>query len=364
MARACGIATGSCATTVAPAPSSASISVSAGDSRMSSVWGLNASPQTAMRDPDRAPSSAVRSFSNMTCFWRSLACLGRLEDAEARRARRRCAGAPSRPSESTSRRSRDPERGTTVRCARRSRCPSDVSTLAPTRSQSSRHLVHERDARGEHGVGRVLRHLGGRDVHEHDRLAGAHEGAYSSAMMLRAWSLSTPSTTRSGFMKSSTASPSFRNSGLLQTCGTGTGVPPDRLGHECGGADRDGDLVTTTSSWACRPTVSAAASTWRRSAEPSSPGGVPTAMKITDACAAAIAEATSVVNAGVPPPGCGDQRLQAGLVDRQDVLLQAVDLAGVDVGADDVVARLGEAGADDEADVAGADDRDSHDESC
>jgi hypothetical protein len=40
-------------------------------------------------------------------------------------------------------------------------------------------------------------------------------GAYSSAITLRAWSLSTPITTRSGFMKSSIAAPSFRNSGLL-----------------------------------------------------------------------------------------------------------------------------------------------------
>ena len=40
-------------------------------------------------------------------------------------------------------------------------------------------------------------------------------GAYSSAITVRAWSLSTPSTTRSGLRKSSSAAPSFRNSGLL-----------------------------------------------------------------------------------------------------------------------------------------------------
>jgi hypothetical protein len=36
-------------------------------------------------------------------------------------------------------------------------------------------LVHERDARREHGIGGVFRHLRGRDVHEDDRPAGAHE---------------------------------------------------------------------------------------------------------------------------------------------------------------------------------------------
>ena len=55
-----------------------------------------------------------------------------------------------------------------------------------------------------------------------------------------------------------------------------------------------------------------------------------------------------------------DELVEPGLVDRQDVLLQPVDLALIDVGADDVVAGFGEARADDEADVAGSDDGDVH----
>jgi hypothetical protein len=55
------------------------------------------------------------------------------------------------------------------------------------------------------------------------------------------------------------------------------------------------DLVMITASlFRCFATVSAAASTWRRSAEPSSSGGVPTARKTT--CAVAAAVGTSVVN--------------------------------------------------------------------
>ena len=42
-------------------------------------------------------------------------------------------------------------------------------------------------------------------------------GAYNSSMTFAASSESTPTTTRSGFMKSSTAAPSFRNSGLEHT---------------------------------------------------------------------------------------------------------------------------------------------------
>src|SRR5216117_1611891 len=42
-------------------------------------------------------------------------------------------------------------------------------------------------------------------------------GAYNSSMTFAASSESTPTTTRSGFMKSSTAAPSLRNSGLEHT---------------------------------------------------------------------------------------------------------------------------------------------------
>ncbi len=62
-------------------------------------------------------------------------------------------------------------------------------------------------------------------------------------------------------------------------------------------------------------------------------------------------------------PGVGialDERIEPGLVDGHLALVQALDLAGVDIDADDVIARLGEAGARDEAHVAGAEDGDSH----
>jgi hypothetical protein len=51
---------------------------------------------------------------------------------------------------------------------------------------------------------------------------------------------------------------------------------------------------------------------------------------------------------------------EAGFEEGDLALFEAGDLGGVDVGAEDVVADVGEAGADDEADVAAADDGDSH----
>ena len=55
-----------------------------------------------------------------------------------------------------------------------------------------------------------------------------------------------------------------------------------------------------------------------------------------------------------------DIGLEAGLVDRNLALVQASDLVLVDVVADDVVAHFGHAGACDEADIAGAEDGQSH----
>ena len=58
-----------------------------------------------------------------------------------------------------------------------------------------------------------------------------------------------------------------------------------------------------------------------------------------------------------------DERIEAGLVDGDDVVLQAVDLLSIDIGAIHHVARLGQACADNQTNVAGPDDRNLHDDS-
>ena len=158
--------------------SSASMSVSAGASRMSSVSALNASPQTAIRAP-RERRRRARARASRT----GGASGGRSppRPPRARQHRRAdvvapCARAPSRPWGSTSRRSPGP--------GKRNAGPMRASLPMPLRTRSTfgadllaqvGDLVHERDARREHRVGRVLGHLRRRDVHEEDRLAGAHE---------------------------------------------------------------------------------------------------------------------------------------------------------------------------------------------
>ena len=79
------------------------------------------------------------------------------------------------------------------------------------------------------------------------------------------------------------------------------------------------------------------------------------------ASAPATAAGRSVVKARRPACALrGDQIVEAGLEDRDLAAAQPRDLARVLVDAGDVDAELGEAGAGDQADIAGADHGDAH----
>ena len=123
--------------------------------------------------------------------------------------------------------------------------------------------------------------LGAGAVHHHDRRAGARERLVERHHHLgAARDLRRRCTTRSGFMKSSTAAPCFRNSGLLTTLNGCVVSRRDDLADLFGGADRHGalvddDPVAVHRAGRCRAPRRARAA---RSAEPSSPCGVPTAM--------------------------------------------------------------------------------------
>ena len=80
------------------------------------------------------------------------------------------------------------------------------------------HLVDEADLGRQQGVGDVLGHLGTFGRHDQERLFGAQErGVQARAATSATSGRRTPTTTRSGFLKSSIAAPSLRNSGLLAT---------------------------------------------------------------------------------------------------------------------------------------------------
>ena len=173
---------------------------------------------------------------------------------------------------------------------------------------------------------------------------------------------------RSGRMKSSTAAPSLRNSGLettLKSICLGRASSSSSM-IACfdlvRGAHRhrrlgDHDLVA-------RPCGGRSSAPRRRtccrSAEPSSPGGVPTAIICSSPCATLAA--TSVEK--LQPAGLAvalarsapARARRSGSCPRS----AALTFACVHVQAEHVVARVREAGARDQADVAGTDDGDFH----
>ena len=80
------------------------------------------------------------------------------------------------------------------------------------------HLVDEADLGRQQRVGDVLGHLRAFGRHDQERLLGAQERLVQLVQHVgRLPGRRTPTTTRSGFMKSSIAAPSLRNSGLLAT---------------------------------------------------------------------------------------------------------------------------------------------------
>ncbi len=106
-------------------------------------------------------------------------------------------------------------------------------------------------------------------------------------------------TTRSGLVKSSIAAPSLRNSGLLATW-NGTSVT-SAMRRVSSALVPTGTVLLMTTIFGvvrCEAISRPTAQTPRRSAPPSSPWGVPTAMKTSSA--SAIPSARLVVNLSRP----------------------------------------------------------------
>ena len=176
-------------------------------------------------------------------------------------------------------------------------------------------------------VRRVLGELGRARVHDQDAVVGAHERRVEvRAARSRARSSSVPMMTRSGFMKSLTASPSLRNSGFDATA-NGLRASPARSRSRTLSAVPTGTvlLVTTTVKpvMARADRLRRAASTCDRSAEPSCADGVPTAMKTTSAPRTAVGDVGGERRAAARSTLRCDQLLEAGLVDRQDAAARA-----------------------------------------
>ncbi len=161
-------------------------------------------------------------------------------------------------------------------------------------------------------------------------------------------------------MKSSIAAPCFRNSGLLTTL-NGCVVSAAIAARTFGAVPTGTVLLSTTTVYLfiARPMSRATPSTCCRSAAPSSPCGVPTAMNT-------MSEATDrgwqVGREGQALFAlvADDHLLEARLVDRHPPGLERRDLRLILIDAHDGVSVFGEAGTQDEPDIPGSDDGDFH----
>ena len=167
----------------APAPrrrpaSSASISVTDGASRMSSVRGLNESPHTASAAPAQvARRSGRMTFSNSARFCAALTSSTAPQDARRDVARLR--HRDQRLDVLRKARAAVADAGEQKRradAAVEADAAAHVLDVAAERLAQVGELVDQRDARRQHGVGGVLGHLGALRAHEQDRVAGADEG--------------------------------------------------------------------------------------------------------------------------------------------------------------------------------------------
>ena len=117
--------------------------------------------------------------------------------------------------------------------------------------------------------------------------------------------------------------------------------------------------TTTVYLFIARPMSLATPSTCCRSAAPSSPCGVPTAMNTISEARTAVCR--SVVNVRRSSRSLRTTSLlEAGLVDGHLAVLERPDLRLVFIDAGDGVSVFGEARTQDEPDIAGADDGDFH----
>ena len=184
-------------------------------------------------------------------------------------------------------------------------------------------------------------------------------GSYSARSSSMVRGLSVPTTTRSGFMKSAIAAPSFRNSGFDTTSNstsalaalagspatssrTLSAVPTGtvRLGHDDGVrrkilADGAGHLHHMAEIGRAVFTGRGADGDQLEQSVLNGLGGIHRELQ--------------ALRLQIAP----DQCLEAGLVDGHLAPRQRGDLGRIHVHADDMIARIGQAGPGDEADVAG-----------
>ena len=218
MRRALSIAAGSNTCTTAPAFCSVVATSSAGASRMSSEFGLNAAPSAATRTPARSPPASSRTRSTVRARRRWLmpstsrrnatACPTPSSSARCMNARMSLGRQPPPKPEP---RLEEPAADAVVVGQRLGQ----VVHVGAGGLADLRHRVDVGDLGGQERVRRHLHQLRGLQVGDLDRRTRRRSPARTRpAAAPRPTPTATPNTSRSGFIVSSTAKPSRRNSGF------------------------------------------------------------------------------------------------------------------------------------------------------
>lgn len=226
-------------------------------------------------------------------------------------------------------------------------------------------LVHKADAGGEHGVGGVLGEFGAAHVHHDDFFVIAVDGRVGHAQLLGGPVLVAADDDAVAFHEVADGRAFFEEFGVgdhreLYVSAAGAQGVGNGGVHLVRSADRDGGLVDHHGGLLDALADGAggghdvleirAAVLGRRSAD-------------GDEDDLAVLHGLVIVGGELDALGAAgtlDDGVQTRLVDRYAAVVEQVDLLGVHVQADHVMAHVGETGAGHQADVAGADDGDSH----
>ncbi len=223
-----------------------------------------------------------------------------------------------------------------------------------------RDLIHEGDPRGEHGVGGVLGHLGRGNVHHDQWIAGAHKGGVELFDHFGRFGRVDPYHDAVGLHEVIDGGAFLEELRIRAHVKRRRRFARDLRAHLRGRAHRDGalrddDLGRVHVLADRRGDGEHVLQVGRSVFVGRRPHGDEHDLGALDGGA-------DVGREGQPALTliADDERLESGLVDREFVRLEVLDLGRIDVGTYDVIARLRETGTHDQTYISGADDGDLH----
>ena len=221
-------------------------------------------------------------------------------------------------------------------------------------------LVHEADAGRQHRVGRILGHLGGAGVHEDDAVAGALEGGVELRHQLFGAGIIGADDHAVGAEEVADGNALFEELRIGDDSELGGRSACDDAGDQVGGAHGDGGLVDDDLEGG-----EVVADGLRDGLDILEVGGALVGHRGTngDEDDLALADGGSDIGGeGEATVGlvADDNLVETRLIDGELVALEHLDFAGVDVGADDRVANVGETGAGNQTHISRTDHTNLH----